>query len=344
MYFAYSLFMKNKLLFSLLVFILTLEVALRVTGLYSTNEEKQGYEYEYKYNHQINSWFHTWAPNSTVNSTSKEFQYTNKYNDLGHRELSTSVYAAKKNVIRILCIGDSFTEGDGAPYDSTWVKRAEEKTNNSKPIFSFYNAGVCGADVFYDYKILSCKLIQLKPKVVIETLNYSDVNDVIFRGGDERFNPDSTTTYKNGPAWEKAYQYSHVIRAIVTSLLGYNRSFIKKSNVDKEEKGAIKKLKQRVEETNEFCKKRGVFYILVIHPHPLEINKKSNKLTDAFCNEPYVINLFDDFYPFFKKNKIAKYSWYKNQHFNSNGYWLMGDAIASHLINQEPFSTIIKIN
>lgn len=335
--------MKIKLVFSLLVFLITLEVALRVTGLYSTNEEKQGFEYEHKYNHKINSWFHTWSPNSTLNSSSKEFQYTNKYNDLGHREVSTSVYFSKKNVTRVLCIGDSFTEGDGAPYDSTWVKRAEEKINNASSIFSFYNAGVCGADLFYDYKILSCKLIQLKPNVVIEALNYSDVNDVIFRGGDERFNPDSTTTYKNGPSWEIAYQHSHVIRAIVTSLLGYNKSFIKKANVNKEEELAIKQLKQRVHETNEFCKKRGVFYFLVIHPHPLEINKKSNKITEAFYKEPYVINLFNDFYPFFKENDIAKYSWRKNQHFNSKGYWVMGDAIASHLLKLEPFNTIIKI-
>lgn len=334
--------MRYKFFFSVIFFFSVLEFALRLNGFYNSFEEKQGLEYEIKYKKNTSDWFHTWAPNVTIIYKNSEFKYINKYNNWGHRELPIRFFLEDQKRVKVACIGDSFTEGDGAPYDSSWVKGIEHLLSNKNNKYLFYNAGACGSDVFFDYKMLTCKLIKLKPKIVLATLNYSDVFDVIYRGGDERFNSDSTTTYKAGPNWEWAYQYSHVIRLIVNQFLGFNYHFIKRNDELKAEVNAIKLIKKKVIETYTFCKKNGIEYYLIIHPHPLEINLKSNKLTETLANEPFVINLFNDLYPYYKKNNIANYYWPKNLHFNSKGYFVMSNKIASHLLTLSTFNTNIE--
>lgn len=334
--------MRYKILFSVILFFCVLELALRINGFYNTFEEKQGFAYKVKYRKNTNDWFHTWTPNINVVYENTEFKYLNKYNNWGHRELPSNLFLLDNKHIKVACIGDSFTEGDGAPYDSSWVKDIDRLLNSKNKKYLFYNAGVCGSDVFFDYKMLTCKLIKLNPKIVLATLNYSDVFDVIYRGGDERFNSDSTTTFKVGPNWEWIYQYSHVIRLVSHQFFGLNYHFIKQSDQIKVEDNAIKLIKKKVEETNSFCKKNGIKYYLIIHPHPLEIDLKENKLTMALANEPYVINLFNDLYPYYKQHNIAIYSWPKNLHFNSKGYLVMSNEIARNLLKLPSFNTNIE--
>ncbi len=316
---------------------------LRVLGTYKTEAEKQGMDYEKKYGVKTASWFHAWAPNSSSTYSGTDILYNNKYNNWGNREINSDSFASSPKT-KIVCIGDSFTEGDGAPYDSTWVKSFEKRIGVKHANIKTYNAGVCGSDPFFDYKMLKLTLLKLRPKMVISVVNYSDVYDVIIRGGDERFNPDSTTSYKNGPFWLPAYQYSHVFRLIMVQLLKYNSHLlINESNQAVEEDKAVALLKKKAEETKQLCDANGIAFYIVIHPHPLEITNKNNKLSLAFADFPFAINLFNTLYPFYNTHDIKEYSWAKNHHFNSKGYWLMGDAIATQLLNQQSFCNALSI-
>lgn len=331
--------MIKKVVFSILVFVVTLELLLRVFGKYKTGSEKQGFAYERKYGIKTNTWFHTWAPNSVIDYQNSEFKYKNTYNELGNREYNIDSFSSNHKKINIVCLGDSFTEGDGAPYDSTWTKCFEKQLYAQKKGFSIYNAGVCGSDVFFDYKMLTLKLHLINPSVVISSVNYSDVYDVIFRGGDERFMANGTTVYENGPFWEVAYEYSHLFRAITIEVLGYNSHLhIKESNIAREEDRAITLIKKKIIETKRFCDSKKIGYYLIVHPHPIETNKQNSKLSLAFKGEPYAIDLFHDFYTHFKTHDIKQYSWAQNQHYNSRGYWLMGNIFAKHLLQLPPFN------
>jgi len=73
----------------------------------------------------------------------------------------------------------------------------------------------------------------MKPHLVIECINTSDILDVIKRGGNERFNDDGTTSGKVGPRWELIYKYSYVFRRITHVFFKYNRNLIKKSRKTK---------------------------------------------------------------------------------------------------------------
>lgn len=129
-----------------------------------------------------------------------------------------------QNGFRILCLGDSFTEGDGAPSDSSWVKELTRKLDeNFDTNFLVYNAGVCGSDVYFDNKILENVLYKtFKPDFVIQAINASDVTDIIYRGGQDRFNTDGTTSCKDCPKWEKLYQYSYLFRGLIRTIGGYD--------------------------------------------------------------------------------------------------------------------------
>lgn len=326
--------MIKKLLFSLVLFFLVLEGLLRISGLYKTDDERSSGVYTYRYRQTKPSWYHTWTPNSTITYNNKEFTYINTYNDFGNRELAVDSFMNDTSAHLVVCIGDSFTEGDGTSSDSTWVKRVEANFRNKHyGKLRFYNAGVCGSDVFYNNKLLAGKLMKLHPRVVIECVNYTDIYDIIYRGGAERFNPDTTTSGKVGPYWEALYHRNHIARAGAEILFGYNKYLVKQKDLDKQEWDALSLLKKQVQETAMFCKAANMEYYLVIHPYTREIgpNLLQSKLYKALKDEPYVIDLFKPLQGFYSEHDVRNYTWPVNGHFNGKGYQVMGDAIFEQL-------------
>ena len=172
----------SKLFISMFLFFFCFEILLRFSGKYNTRAENKTSIYSFKYKVKKTTWYYTNTPNSSRIKKEKEWQYFNQYNEFGNREKSIDNFINDKSSTKIVCLGDSFTEGDGAPYDSSWVRLFERKINTKENLrYKIYNAGACGSDVFYNYKILANKLMSLKPKIVIECINSTDINDVIWR-------------------------------------------------------------------------------------------------------------------------------------------------------------------
>jgi lysophospholipase L1-like esterase len=327
--------MIKKIFFSILVFYLTLEVSLRISGKFKSPNEISTGEYYCQYRQKSPTWYHYYKPNYTHLYKQLEFEYTNTYNELGSREKPFIAFLNDTTAKKIVCLGDSFTHGDGTSYDSSWVKQFEKNINiNKKNKTKLYNAGTCGSDVFFNNKLLVKDLIKLKPKLVIECVNTSDILDVIKRGGDERFNEDGTTLGKVGPKWEVIYQYSHVFRGIIHVFFKYNRNLIKRSELNQKKSKAIQMIKQKTEETASFCKKNGIPYILLIQPIPedLKINQNQPLLFINQLSElPYSINLFKPMHKYYLLNHIENDSWDLNGHFNSNGYLVLANVIFEEL-------------
>lgn len=327
----------KKIFISCLVFVISFELLLRISGVMKTTTEKQGNGYYTFFRQEVDSWFHTYQPNDTVIYEQSEFSYINYINEFGNRERSIEFFK-DTNAIKVFCLGDSFTEGDGAPYDSTWVKRLENLSNeNCDTNFIFYNAGVCGSDVFYTKKLLTEKLIKLKPDYVIESINDSDLPDVVYRGGKERFNKDGTTSGKVGPRWEKYYKYSHIFRFIVAVFFNYDENLFVKGKEFETEFEALQLVKNQVIETADWCKNNNIPYIAFLHPVPSGWKHQEDiyiAFLDAFEDIPYVHNLTPKFKKSFENRNIKDYSWEENAHFNGKGYYVMGDIYYETLIKE----------
>jgi len=338
--------MGKKIFFSVLVFYLTLEVSLRISGKFKTpNEIAIGY-YNCQYRQNTLSWYHYYKPNYTHLYKQIEFEYTNTYNELGSREKHFIGFINDTTSLKIACLGDSFTHGDGTCYDSSWVRQFEKRiTGNSIKNIKLYNAGTCGSDVFFNNKLLVNELIKMKPKLVIECINSSDILDVIWRGGDERFNEDGTTSGKVGPRWEIIYQYSHVFRGIIHVFFEYNRNLIKKTELTQQEMKAIHLIKLKIEETASFCKKNRIPYVLLIQPIPADLKTNQHQPT-FFINQlaelPYTINLFKPMHKYYLLHHIKNDSWDLNGHYNSNGYLVLGNIIYEELQKKKELQTLFN--
>jgi hypothetical protein len=325
-----------KYILSLLFFLLVFEGLLRITGLLKTDNEKSGNGYQNRYYFEQDTWFHGWQANTTFEYTQEEFSFTNTVNELGHREKSFEDFKNDSTSVKIVCLGDSFTEGDGAPYDSSWVRRLEQLLNEYfDTTFLLYNAGVCGSDVFFTNKILEDRLMASNPYMVLEAINESDLTDIVYRGGEERFNQDGTTSGKVGPNWEKHYKLSHVFRFYMTTLGGYSKHLIKRKEALEIESKSLELLTKQIAKTHEFCLKNEVDYFIIPHPVPSWFENEMEEIfilfMQAFLDSEYGINVYKNMFKYYDQNNIREYRWENNGHFNSKGYFIMGDIIFEKL-------------
>jgi hypothetical protein len=331
-----------RYIISVLLFLLFFEILLRLTGVLKTNEERAGYGYHFLYRTGHEGWFHTWAP-GIAEYANNEFNYTNQINEYGHREVPIDKFLSDTTSVRVLCIGDSFTEGDGAPYDSSWVRRLEFLVNNNCPNnFSFYNAGVCGSDVVYNNKIIEELLVpSMSPQIIIEAVNGSDIPDIIYSGGGERFNIDGTTSAKVGPQWEKWYKRIHVFRALVRTLGGYDENLMRNWGREKNDNEAMDTIVQYVNRTAEFCAKNNIKYISIFHPVPSMVENGGEEefevLMNKIIHKPYASDIYKLMLDYFSDRNVLDYSWEENAHFNGRGYYLMGDLIYQLLMQEDEF-------
>jgi len=131
----------------IVVFILWMEILLRVKGTFHTYSEKTEGKYYTYYNKKTLRTYHVWMPHQKIDHHRSEFDYSYTANSLGLREVEFSV-EKPDSLCRLLFLGDSFTEGVGTPYDSTYPRffgnLLKESYNNIQTI----NAGISGSDPF----------------------------------------------------------------------------------------------------------------------------------------------------------------------------------------------------
>ncbi|MEX2589966.1 MAG: SGNH/GDSL hydrolase family protein [Chitinophagales bacterium] len=325
----YSLFLLLVAFFA----VLCLEGLLRLVGIYNTYFEKNYNAYQSYYaKDSISGQIITRLPNSKIAIEQTEFTYFRNTNKLGlseDREIDTSKTLG-------IVLGDSFTEGIGAPADSTWARLLEKQTDADCPIQT-YNAGVAGSDVFFMRKLYEQKLEKLNPDLLFLCLNYSDISEYIYRGGAERFRDDGNTYYPSGPDWEVYYKHSHVVRFFVHFILNYDFTLRKKD-----------KLKERLPEILSEIANQIIWLqnntknlVLIIHPYPyfkdknVPFHEDFPELKKLLPKNIKTIDLYPDFEKHFAKNNSKQYYWPKDGHFNSRGYLLMSRFIYEHLKGME---------
>lgn len=340
------------LLISVVLVLCLAELVFVLTGFMSTYAEKRNvfyynslYETQNNYRSQNKNRYHTWSEDHTLET--EEYSYFRKTNseNLSDKE---HTLMKKNNEYRIIGIGDSFTEGDGADADSTWLKFLE-RSLKSLPIArepEFFNAGVCGSDICFEYVLLKDKLLKYQPDLVLLVVNASDLTDLFIRGGMERFQTDGTIRYKKPPWWEPIYAISHISR-LFFSVLGYSEIFYNdKIGFCKNEK---KILIDTILLFEKLAQENGFKLIVILNPTAEEIQTQKMVLKEigeylTKKTEPDVINLYS-YYTETEKINSSNYSdfyWKYDGHHNARGYEVFAQGVEHELKKNGIIDSLLK--
>lgn len=277
-------------------------------------------------------------PNSVYLLSKKEYQYEHRYNKLGLRDREPISDTCLNTII---ALGDSFTEGEGTPSDSTWPALLQKKllSESCSKEIQCINAGCSGSDPFFEYLLLKKKLLGFKPKIVLLSINQSDIYDVVMRGGFDRFTSSGKIKSKERPWWEFLYQFSFIVRHIVHDIFKINRQLMSDKTYKDEVKLALDKLQQCILSDFKRLAIENKFDLFVIlHPMQYELEKNSFNLDSLFNSIKHdnfisTINLKEEI-NFLKSKLQFQYNelyWQNDMHHNSKGYNLWATIMAKKI-------------
>lgn len=275
-----------------------------------------------------------------VISTS-EYSYTRHTNSIGLSDREHSV-AKAAGVCRVIGIGDSFTEGDGTDKDSTWLRFLERGLNCVYPNLEFMNAGICGSDPFYEYKLLRDKLLAFSPDLVLVAINQSDIPDIIVRGGFSRFREDSSVVYEKAPSWEFIYRHLHIFRLVIHKLLGYDDLLLSPRERKQKESEATDSVKNVLTCFRDLSLANNFKLVIITHPMKNEImNRKYDYFGSLplFCSKNSIdyIDLLGFFISQLKVEncKVESVFWKYDGHHNAEGYRIFALGVRDYLLKMK---------
>jgi lysophospholipase L1-like esterase len=258
------------------------EIILRVKGVNKTYSELIGQGYYTDYGKVEPTWYHNWVTRGNFVPQNTDFHYDYFINQTGVRDKD---FTAQKpdSTLRILVTGDSFAEGVGAPYDSTWPRILERLLREKHIAVEVMDAGVSGSDILYDYVFYRDKLAAFHPDIVLASMNTSDYSDFMFRGGIERFRRDGTTHFKRGPWFGLLYHYSYFFRALLHSLnkYPYTGIFISQEHFIDAMNSVNLQMLDAFKDYRHCAESNHAKFVAVLHPGPSEILYK-NTINDAY--------------------------------------------------------------
>ena len=123
---------------------------------------------------------HRFMPNASGRYRSTEFNTEYRINSLGLRDREFPVEKPPQTV-RVLMLGDSFTEGDGVESNETFSKLIEAQLRSAVPgnRVEVINAGVGSYSPILEYLYLKTEGLRLNPDLVVLNLDLSDFYDDI---------------------------------------------------------------------------------------------------------------------------------------------------------------------
>lgn len=255
-----------------------------------------------------------------------DYQYANDTcNALGFRGRLPS-----ENKKIILVLGDSFTEGAGAPADSSCPALLRKYITAKDSSLDVLNAGISGNDIFFDWKMVQKLESKYTLKQIIFLMNTTDINDIAVRGGNNRFCTNGLLKNNSQPWWEPVYAVSFVFRLFVHNV--FNRDFnlfsseelIKRNNI------AIEKIAKLIQnEIIPWSKRAGVNALFVVHPLDYEL-KKTNLEYVQLLNALRQIdstNVVDCLPALKSQGNAAELYWKNDRHFKPIGYSIITNKI-----------------
>lgn len=328
--------------------LISFEVLLRVFQINQTWAEETGGTFMSYYGQKHDTWLYTWQPNSEFEYHSSGFSYPYKINSIGLRE--REAFLSDTPARRIICIGDSYTEGVGAPYDSTYPRCLERLLKASGHDVEIYNAGRAGSDPFYEYMLYRDKLVHLKANYLIVQINQSDINDYIYRGGFERFKKNGGTEYNKAPRYLSAYEHSYIARFFFNTFPCQMRNdmfFSEDDFRDKYTPQAMGAIAVAIDSFAALAGRHQCTLLVVSMPIASDVAydspdnslyEKEFALLEKRLDSSGIMNI--NLWPSLKKkineNNISTISWIVDAHYNSTGYSMVSMSLLDEIQTKYP--------
>ena len=307
---------------SLISILFILESVLLISGRYATYVERREGSYVSPYGNPNTLHYNTYPPHHQHLLHASEYSYTRMVNALGFADVEWTV-DKRSGHKRILALGDSFTEGDGAPYDSSYVALMRRYAGED---WEMMNAGTCGSDPVNNYMNLADRLLAYHPDIVVQSLSSGDLNaDILLRGGLERVHG------THAPWWEPLYAVSCVSRAFFRAA-GYNE-LLRKSEMTAEERAKVDStMIDLLTRYSELCRRHDMKLFVVAHPYRSEVERGNydydlSPLCEIFRADTTIH--FIDLLPAYQAyiahthTTAGDYFWSQDGHHNSRGYDMM---------------------
>jgi lysophospholipase L1-like esterase len=312
---------------------------------YESYTERHGqFNYVSPYGESIPTWIFAYPPSSRQHSVRPEFIQSREVNSLGLPE--REIPAEKSpNELRIIALGDSFTDGTGATYESTWPRILERDLASAKPgrPVTVVNAGIGGSDVCFEYVLLRERLLALSPDLVIVAVNATDVADIVRRGGMERFRRDGSTAFaRQAPSWEWLFAISFITRHFAQSVFHLDWQLMGEEERERAEHQAALTILDTLRDFRALSMENGFDLAIVLHPREVhELAAKSYSpqfvpVVESMTNSGdfSVIDLLS----FYVEHRLmteapSEYFWPIDLHHNARGYEIMGKAVAAGLLD-----------
>lgn len=323
-----------KFIFSILLTLGLLELALRLTGLF---------DYQTDYGKTFPSRFWVRHPDTETMIGKEEFQYKYRFNSLGLPEKEIPDKEDEPDKMRILVLGDSYAESVGAAMDSAFPRMLErELLHRFGSRFRVINAGVSGSDPFFEYVFLKEKLLPLRPDAVIALINDTDIADHIQRGGMERFKPDGTVIFNKLPSSDAMFRHCYLCRLLAHFFLGYDRLLLSKRELEQKSIEAVMEIHKQLLRFQQLADSTKFRFVPVVHPMPNSymlglLEEEYIRLLPAMLDSSGMlnINLEPEFSEALIRQNIYQYAWKEDQHYNSSGYRLMAEKFMDELLSKD---------
>ena len=338
----------RQVLIVVVICLFAMEILLRLSGAFKTASEKMGMGYVSSYGEVHSSWYNTHKPDDTLVPPASDFHYQFCTNNIGIRDKNYD-YEKSDSIYRILVTGNSYVEGVGAPYDSTWPRLIEKELLARNLKVEVIDAGISGSDVMFDYAFYRDKLHAYHPDLVIATMNNSDYIYYAFRGGMERFHKDGTVHYLPIPRSDFFFHYSHLVRAILAIYQPLEGAYLSKNNYKSVANRATADFAKVIKAYHEEAAKNGAKFIFVVYPKKNDIGLSSFFIKNSLNNYAALSKILDDdsianfnIIPAMKSKlegqKKQDFTYPHDGHFRPNGYSIMAQLTVDSLIT----SGIIK--
>lgn len=255
-----------------------------------------------------------------INPDSLRFNSLNLLN----REIDTTA--------EIIGVGDSFMEGMGADPDSAFINVVAR--NTGKPVI---NTGQSGSDPLFEEKMVE-RIFEknLKPTHILLTINYSDISDVIIRGGQERFIGNDSVVYRKPPHYYPVYRSSYVVRALFT-MLRFDNSLVSPFARPKKVADALSEIQKAINRIDLMCKENQCRLLVIVHPLEYEIQSGRWELDPLIRNlrgdKIQTIDMFQEFVLDGRINRKTSSLYYLqgDGHHNGLGYQVFGEITAKKI-------------
>lgn len=319
------------------LFLLVLEIGLSYSNMLKTYSELNFGIYQSAYDASNYKKLHVWSKNDSIYSMQSEFAYSYSTNEFGLIK-TVKEYDSSGND-GIVFLGDSFVFGVGASQDSSLPVFLSEKLH--VPII---NAGIPGSDPFFEEKLIDTIFAPRGYKKYLIMVNFSDLYDYIFRGGEERFLANNRIQYRKAPELEKYYKNYFIVRAIVHGILKMDYSLLSK------EKAVALKLEavdSYLELLLKIAKQHDI--IVVIQPYARQYSNNNSVIVETL-NYSYLnlletkliengvrtINLDKSLSKIMNQKNYLDYSWNLDGHYNAKGYTLLSEILTEELTLNYP--------